>query len=167
MLCFSDDGAGSSGEKKSKPPLNILRLKLFMECALHRFFTFPFDYYRRARIRPEILAECGFYMAEDYQSLVCHFCSLEIKVLEKWRDCDQVYKMMEKHLKESPRCPLGNSKSNNIPLGDLNQICNYKFESHRLFSMVRSDKPGVWCHVPPYDLSKSGFYYTGDEDNVR
>ncbi|CAB3386804.1 Hypothetical predicted protein [Cloeon dipterum] len=47
---------------------------------------------------------------------------------------------------------------------DVDSVLNYKFEAHRLYSLKKKTD---WLFVEPFGLAKSGFYYTGDGDNVR
>jgi hypothetical protein len=138
-----------------------------MDVALHRFFSFPQDYYSRARVKAELFAEAGFYMASDCNSLVCQFCDLEITTLEEWKKL-KLNEMLQQHRKLSPQCSLASAKCNqNVPMGEISHIRNYKFEAHRLFSLLRSEVQHFWIHVNPYDLARWGFYYAGNEDNVR
>ncbi|XP_065342662.1 baculoviral IAP repeat-containing protein 3-like [Cloeon dipterum] len=46
----------------------------------------------------------------------------------------------------------------------VSEMLNYKYESHRLYSLLKMND---WQHVDPFSLAKSGFYCTGDQDNVR
>ncbi|CAB3386805.1 Hypothetical predicted protein [Cloeon dipterum] len=43
-------------------------------------------------------------------------------------------------------------------------MLNYNYETHRLYSLLKMND---WQHVGPFSLAKSGFYYTGEADNVR
>jgi len=70
-----------------KKPLLFGHLSnLFLKHALHRFFTYPADYDRRAGMSRFDLANSGFFFTFDYLSLQCFFCSLEIKSLLGWKD---------------------------------------------------------------------------------
>ncbi|XP_059471940.1 baculoviral IAP repeat-containing protein 3-like [Neocloeon triangulifer] len=46
--------------------------------------------------------------------------------------------------------------------GNIESVLNYKYESHRLYSTLKKKD---WRFVTPVDLAKSGFYYSGQEDN--
>jgi len=76
--------------------LNNLNLNL----ALHRFFTFPPDYDRRAGIQRKYLANSGFFFTFDYRSLQCYFCTFEITSLEGWKGLtlDEIH---QRHIAES------------------------------------------------------------------
>ncbi|CAB3388883.1 Hypothetical predicted protein [Cloeon dipterum] len=63
----------------------------------------------------------------------------------------------------SNECIDGND-SENVPMGkSLDDHLNYNYEAHRLYSLLKKND---WQYVTPFDLAKSGFYYSGCEDNV-
>ncbi|KAF4525546.1 hypothetical protein B566_EDAN012953, partial [Ephemera danica] len=112
-----------------------------------RLCTFPFIW--RSANGKLYLVQHGFYYDKISSSLICAFCN------ETFQDSEN---LIQEHSSKSPTCSL----RGNIPLGD---ITNYRFEKHRLISFLLCSD---WqAPVNPYDLAKSGFYWTGDADAVR
>jgi len=62
--------------------LEVLHLKSEM----HRSFTYPAGYDSRAGISSYNLARSGFYFTRDYFSLLCFFCTLEIRSIQGWKN---------------------------------------------------------------------------------
>jgi hypothetical protein len=124
---------------------------------------------QETRVKAEIFAEAGFYMASDCKSQVCQFCDLEITSLEGWKELS-VNEMLQQHRKLSPHhCTLVENTwwNRNVPMGEHTHIQNHKHEAQRLFSLLRSEVQHFWDNVNPYDLARWGFYYAGNKDNVR
>ncbi|XP_065346634.1 baculoviral IAP repeat-containing protein 7-A-like [Cloeon dipterum] len=65
---------------------------------------------------------------------------------------------------EKFNCTISSGDSKNVPLGSVFRTPNYEFEAFRLYSLV---KKSDWQFVKPFDLARSGFYFTGEEDKVR
>lgn len=146
-----------------RPYQNLGNLNLNMNLSIHRLFTFPADYKQKTNIEPENFAEAGFYMAKDYSCICCHFCQSVIISLYEWRHLN-LAQMLEKHQNSYPDCDLFNKTGKNVVIGITSGALDYHYEAFRLHSLL---KKITWSYVTPYDLAKSGFYYTFDEDNCR
>ncbi|CAB3387127.1 Hypothetical predicted protein [Cloeon dipterum] len=115
---------------------------------------------------PQLNRCTNYGMDRGYQKWVSsgcinnHISSFEYagKCLDKRHGTGAVKIIQEKH-----KCD-DSDKSRNVPMGNTNSVLNYKFEAHRLYSLLKKID---WEHVEPFGLAKSGFYYTGEGDNVR
>jgi len=149
---------------RRRPLISSIHLAKFnLNLALHRFLTFPADYQRRTGLKRENLANSGIYISHCKNSLFCHFCPFEITSLRDWKglNADEINK---KHLEVSPGCPLFTRETANVPLDSTGCLLSNQFEACRLFSLLVID----WrSYISVYELAHSGFYYAGDEDNVR
>ncbi|XP_059488817.1 death-associated inhibitor of apoptosis 2-like isoform X2 [Neocloeon triangulifer] len=141
-------------------PIHIDRLLLGI--ALHRLFTFPPNFKKRFALDQEVFAEAGYYCQNSNRAirLRCHFCSSEISKQEirNFGNLDAV-----KNFVAGKNCPVKSDDSDNVPL-NVKQLDNFKFESHRLYSLLKKDD---WQFVTPADLAADGFYYEGVDDNCR
>ncbi|XP_065340287.1 baculoviral IAP repeat-containing protein 7-B-like [Cloeon dipterum] len=140
-----------------------------LNLAMHRYFTFPLEFCLAYLPEiPHMLAELGFYYLIDggRALLRCHFCQLTVSA-EQFQDyfgkgIDHARKII---LGKKLNCSIAFDDSKNVPMGeDVDSVLNYKFEAHRLYSLMKKTD---WMFVEPFGLAKSGFYYTGDGDNVR
>ncbi|XP_065341033.1 baculoviral IAP repeat-containing protein 7-B-like [Cloeon dipterum] len=136
---------------------------------MHRFFTFPTHLLHEFLINLITLAELGlFYVKEDVgEFLSCKFCPFRIHP----EDFPQYFANGPENARDiiireqqKSNCKICHVNSRNVPMGNVTCGLNYKFEAHRLYSLLKKDD---WQHVEPSALAKSGFYYTGDGDNVR
>jgi len=148
---------------QQQPHQNFGNMNLNMNLSIHRLFTFPSDYKQKTLIEPENFAEAGFYMAKDYTCICCQFCPLVIKSLRDWRPLNTT-QMLEKHQKSFPECSLFTETSKNVVIGNTSGVLDYHYEAFRLYSLLKKND---WANVSPYELAKSGFYYTYNEDNCR
>ncbi|XP_059472154.1 death-associated inhibitor of apoptosis 2-like [Neocloeon triangulifer] len=130
-------------------------LQLILKIALHRLFTFPLNF----EIDPEPLAEAGLFYDQDKEAIKCNFCKFVTKDTTCLRG-----KTAYEILKMTPKCVINKRSSKNVPLGNIESVLNYKYESHRLYSTLKKKD---WRFVTPVDLAKSGFYYSSQEDNCR
>ncbi|XP_065344872.1 baculoviral IAP repeat-containing protein 7-B-like [Cloeon dipterum] len=130
--------------------------------ALHRLFTFPLDFLKKY-CDPRVPAELGLFYNEKRALLCCNFCEFSISP-EKFVASPESEKKMIKEMQENWNCKIDAPDSKNVPMGNVDSVLNYKFEAHRLYSLLKKND---WSHVKPVDLARSGFYYTGDSDNVR
>ena len=137
-------------------PRNPGSLHLLLHIALHRFFTFPELRDWHYHISRVDLAKEGYYFLSAGRAVQCYYCHLK---LSENLNTDDV-SLGSLHRKFSPQCPLLTGSA--IQDITINDCTNYRYESHRLFSMLITD----WCWpVSPYDLSKHGFYWSGQSDN--
>ncbi|XP_065340489.1 baculoviral IAP repeat-containing protein 7-B-like [Cloeon dipterum] len=152
--------AASSHKKKTE-----ITSDLDLNLAMHRFFTFATNFLQNySHELIHTLAGLGLYYFNCSESpfLCCHFCDFVLSATELpeifAHGTRAVKIIQDKHV-------CGDSdKSRNVPMGNTNSVLNYKFEAHRLYSLL---KKVDWEHVEPFGLAKSGFYYTGEGDNVR
>ncbi|XP_059483181.1 baculoviral IAP repeat-containing protein 1f-like [Neocloeon triangulifer] len=132
---------------------------LNLNIALHRYFTFTVDFRKKFRGDFETLAEAGFYclLLNGGMKLRCNFCHLVINESEihNWTKLDKDQILSQKS------CLIHSNDSKNFPLSV--NLRNYKFESHRLYSLLKKED---W-NVSPADLAADGFYYEGDGDLCR
>ncbi|XP_059481873.1 baculoviral IAP repeat-containing protein 3-like isoform X1 [Neocloeon triangulifer] len=130
---------------------------LRLNIALHRLFTFPACF----EVEPGHLAEAGLFYRKTTNSVICWFCECEFKTSEldclKGKNANEILQMKSS-------CSINHDSSGNIPIGNISKIVNYKFESHRLYSLLQKKD---WEFVKPVELAASGFYYAGVEDSVR
>ncbi|XP_059483183.1 baculoviral IAP repeat-containing protein 2-like [Neocloeon triangulifer] len=138
-------------------PVKNNNVDLKLNIAFHRYFTFPVDFRRKFRGDFESLAEAGFYCLLSNggtHELRCHFCDLVIHESEihNWTKLDKDQILSRK------RCSIHSHDSKNFPLSV--NLRNFKFESHRLYSLLKRED---W-NVSPADLAADGFYYTGHGD---
>ncbi|XP_059479649.1 baculoviral IAP repeat-containing protein 7-B-like [Neocloeon triangulifer] len=144
------------------PVDTVLNLKLYI--AMHRLFTFPSWFFKEYGMEVLHLAEAGFYFCQS--GICCYFCKWQvwIKDLKKtFGDKKTASQILDIKRKRRCGCPILKD-SNNVPLGNISSVLNYKFEAHRLYSLMKKTN---WKFVMPVDLAKSGFYYTGVDDNCR
>jgi Inhibitor of Apoptosis domain len=154
----------AQGQRCTRPPNTIndtpwlqgLKLSL----ALHRFLTYPFAFEQETNLKRIDLANSGLYLSECKQLLNCYFCSGEIEISTPDLSSDEIDTM---HKELSPRCPLFNESTENVPLVSSNCI-NHRFEAFRLYSLLLVE----WSTpVSIYDLAHLGFMYANNENNVR
>ncbi|XP_059479670.1 E3 ubiquitin-protein ligase XIAP-like [Neocloeon triangulifer] len=154
-------GESTSSMRRKKPTRKPLaakhvypcdNAKLFYNIALHRLFTFPTNF----EIDSRPLAEAGLFWDRDKEAIKCYFCKIETTDVNRFTG-----KTAGEVLKMKSTCGIGQKTSKNVPIGGTE---NYKFESHRLYSLLKKKD---WNFVTPEDLAKSGFYYSGQEDNCR
>ncbi|XP_065342171.1 baculoviral IAP repeat-containing protein 3-like [Cloeon dipterum] len=142
---------------------------LNLNLAMHRYFTFPLIFLLTYKTKMQhMLADLGLYFLIDggRALLRCQFCELIITA-EQFQD------YFGKGIEHARKIILGKKfncsiiafeDSKNVPMGeDVDSVLNYKFEAHRLYSLMKKTD---WMFVEPFGLAKSGFYYTGDGDNV-
>jgi baculoviral IAP repeat-containing protein 7/8 len=126
---------------------------LQLQLASHRFITFP-RFWNHMNNRHE-LVDAGFFFLKNRSQVQCYFCHTCVKVKE---DID----IIENHNSYAPDCDmlLGIAHENRPMFG----ITNYRYESDRLLSFLTTN----WKYsISPYELAKSGFFSTGEHDNVR
>ncbi|XP_065350861.1 death-associated inhibitor of apoptosis 2-like [Cloeon dipterum] len=167
----SEQPPGSSGTPERAPKFRrgreaVPNWNLFI--ALHRFFTFRLLCPDQFSFDPCILlAELGLYYDNEQKSLRCNFCdyisSLE-EFKQKLRDGTDPRATIARDMQENFNCNIAAGDSKNVPMPDADKCENFKFESHRLYSLL---KYRDWSHVEPLDLARSGFYYIGKDDKVR
>jgi hypothetical protein len=131
---------------------------LLLQMALHRLFTFPREW--PISIPKLDLARNGFFLNLTQDAVQCYFCKFKILRNSNYSTINDVDAA---HRQISPNCQLmvNPNGSDNIPISDTS---SYRYEAHRLFSLLNTN----WtAPVDPYDLAKSGFYWTGSTDNCR
>ncbi|XP_065342052.1 baculoviral IAP repeat-containing protein 7-B-like [Cloeon dipterum] len=149
---------------------NPHRVNLIFSFSIHRLFSFPHKYLRKNFNALRKLAELGLYYVKEnewVEYLRCNFCSLTINHEELKEYFARGNENAEKEILERQNqfnCRLNSDDSKNVPMGKNFSCKNYKYEAHRLYSLL---KKSDWLYVGPFSLAKSGFYYTGDGDNVR
>ncbi|XP_059484228.1 death-associated inhibitor of apoptosis 1-like [Neocloeon triangulifer] len=130
---------------------------LRLNFALHRLFTYPADF----EIEPRPLAEAGIFYSETDKTIKCWFCGYEFKTNElgslKGKTASEIIQIKS-------NCNIMHDRHDNIPMGDISKVINYKFESHRLYSLLQKKD---WEFVKPVELAAAGFYYTKVDDNCR
>ncbi|XP_065341914.1 baculoviral IAP repeat-containing protein 7-B-like [Cloeon dipterum] len=151
----------SEEPKEEHHPLNL-------NLSMHRLFTFPLRIFRELPFDYLVfLAELGLcYECKDNQEfLQSEFRDFKINLEEIAEyfshGAEKFKKMISTKLKEA-NCEIDDS--DNVPMGNVDIVLNYKFEAHRLYSLLKYPH---WRYVEPCDLARSGFYYTGDGDNAR
>ncbi|XP_059479767.1 baculoviral IAP repeat-containing protein 2-like [Neocloeon triangulifer] len=165
QIINGDDSSGGPASS-SQQPLTVTQseaenvykcngLDLILDIALHRLITFPANF----GIDLHPLAEAGLFYDQVRKTIKCHFCKFEAKSAAcfKGKNASGILKM-------KPNCVIGQKSSKNVPMGNINSVLNYKYESHRLYSLLKKKD---WKFVTPEDLTRLGFYYTGQEDNCR
>ncbi|CAB3387123.1 Hypothetical predicted protein [Cloeon dipterum] len=131
---------------------------------MHRLFTFPLVFHRLFQFELlHFLSDLGFYFSNECVN--CKFCGFVITTgqLSEYfsHGLEHVRKVI---LKFHKNCKIDGNDSENVPMGkSLDDHLNYNYEAHRLYSLLKKND---WQYVTPFDLAKSGFYYSGREDNV-
>lgn len=165
---------------KLKAPLKLINGRLRLNLSLHRYFTYPGDYDDRAvGMKRTVLADSGFFMVYDKRSLQCFFCLLQITSLRNWTNLT-IDQFNERHATKclkyrGSKCPLmtqlseDTSAAENVPI--IESSSRYDMEAYRLLSLLKhAEKWPITStdmvqRVSVYDLAKSGFYYSGEDDN--
>ncbi|CAB3388897.1 Hypothetical predicted protein, partial [Cloeon dipterum] len=151
----NDDGILPPSSQEPKFDLNL---------AMHRLFTFPLVFHRLFQFELlHFLSDLGFYFSNECVN--CKFCGFVITTgqLSEYfsHGLEHVRKVI---LKFHKNCKIDGNDSENVPMGkSLDDHLNYNYEAHRLYSLLKKND---WQYVTPFDLAKSGFYYSGREDNV-
>ncbi|XP_059483620.1 baculoviral IAP repeat-containing protein 3-like [Neocloeon triangulifer] len=151
--------------RDDRSPLNLSTnfVRLDLDLALHRFFTFPADFTKRTGLNREFLSDTGFYLSADGQTIFCQFCNYKITSYEDWKNLNSAEDYDNKHRESSPTCDLFNKETQNLPL-EQNDCINFRFESIRLFSLLKANWTST---MSVYDLARSAFYFAGEEDKCR
>ncbi|XP_065342169.1 baculoviral IAP repeat-containing protein 2-like [Cloeon dipterum] len=157
--CLMLDIANDDGlHPTSQEPKSNLSL------AIHRYFTFPLQFRRLFPLELlHTLSDLGFYFANERVN--CNFCGFIITTGQLSEYFSHGLEHVQKVIPEFHKnCKIGGDDSENVPMGkSLNDHLNYKYEAHRLYSLL---KKVDWQFVEPFSLAKSGFFYSGHEDNV-
>ncbi|XP_065340503.1 baculoviral IAP repeat-containing protein 1-like [Cloeon dipterum] len=141
-----------------------LKLNLNLSLAMHRLFTFPLLSYQLFQFELlHALSDLGFYFANG--CMICNFCGFIITTGQLSEYFNHGLEHVQKVIHKLHRnCKIGGDDSENVPMGkSLDDHLNYKYEAHRLYSLLKKND---WQFVEPFSLAKSGFYYSGHEDNV-
>ncbi|XP_065340253.1 E3 ubiquitin-protein ligase XIAP-like [Cloeon dipterum] len=137
--------------------------RLNKDFAVHRLFTFPLEFYPRYSIELlGMVAELGFYF--ENPCIRCQFCGATIDGIEGYfaQGIEAAKKrILEKH--DQANCPIGAADTKNLSMAIVTSLPDYRAEAHRLYSLL---KKSDWQHVTPFDMARSGFYYSGVGDNV-
>ncbi|CAB3387117.1 Hypothetical predicted protein [Cloeon dipterum] len=141
----------------------VANLKPTLE--MHRLFTFPLRLFRGQKFDLlRMLAKESFYFDHECGFLRSIFCEMTISAVELAEilshDIKDAEKIISDRLLQS-NCDI----SRNVPMGNVDGMMNYKFEAHRLFSLLKN--VDYFPDLNIYELAKSGFYYFGKEDKVR
>ncbi|CAB3374707.1 Hypothetical predicted protein [Cloeon dipterum] len=135
--------------------------------ALHRYFTFRLLCLDQFSFDPCIPAELGLYYDNEQKSLRCKFCDFGIspeELEQLFCDGTDLRVKITRDMQENFNCNIAEAEPKNVPMPPDIDCQSFEFESHRLYSLL---KKRDWSHVEPLDLARSGFYYTGQTDNVR
>ncbi|XP_065339807.1 baculoviral IAP repeat-containing protein 7-B-like [Cloeon dipterum] len=165
MAPWKSAKSAAPSTRKANAEENPHGSNLNLNFAMHRLFSFPYIFLRDYFIPLHTMAELGFFYVNE-NTLRCNFCNIIVST-EELTECfslglENAEKMI---LEKQKNCKLGEANSKNVPMGRrVSEMLNYKYESHRLYSLLKMND---WQHVDPFSLAKSGFYYTGDQDNVR
>ncbi|CAB3387120.1 Hypothetical predicted protein [Cloeon dipterum] len=151
------------GGQLAGPVPELMLDKLNKDFAVHRLFTFPLEFYRKYSIELLVMvAELGFYF--ENPNIRCQFCKVTIDGIDgHFAQGTEAAKkrIQEKH--DEANYPIGAAETKNLSMAIVTSSPDYRAEAHRLYSLLK--KPD-WQHVTPFDLAKSGFYYSGIGDNV-
>ncbi|CAB3387126.1 Hypothetical predicted protein [Cloeon dipterum] len=151
----------SSGSEKSKEEHHPLNLNY----AMHRLFTIPLRIFRELPFHClRSLADLGLYYEciNNQEFLRSKFCEFRANLEEILEQC--FAHGAENFKKELEEGNYGINDSDNVPMGNVDIVLNYKYEAHRLYSLL---KYSDWQCVKPCDLARSGFYFTGEGDKAR
>jgi hypothetical protein len=144
---------------KPNDAYNNAFMKLNLDFAMHRYLTYPLHWL--AVVKRDALANSGFYMLANCESLCCHYCKC---VLDLKKECEGIecIEIDSKHREMSPHCALMREKAEaNLPIC---RVKDYRFEACRLYSMLGIDRD---FPVNVYEMAKNGFYWTGESDKTR
>ncbi|XP_065340490.1 baculoviral IAP repeat-containing protein 7-B-like [Cloeon dipterum] len=138
--------------------------------AMHRLISFPIEFLVEFLSPLHFMAELGFYYSKENKQeyIRCKFCAIVIsreELMEYLARGIEIAKDVILQRKNRSNCIINAIDSKNIPMGKyIENTLNFRFEAHRLYSLLKKTN---WQYVGPFSLAKSGFYYTGDQDNVR
>jgi hypothetical protein len=138
---------------KDKPNNPFRNTVLYLLIELHRWATFY-----GSDLEPKLkLAQSGFFLNITKDAVQCNFCGVKIpgESIKEFGDFNV-------DLLHNSSCPMMSNpnQSDNIPTVEK----DYKFEVIRLFSFSTA---GWNAPVPIIDVAKSGFFWTGIEDNCQ
>ncbi|CAB3387124.1 Hypothetical predicted protein [Cloeon dipterum] len=149
---------------------NVPVATLKLTFAVHRLFTFPLRLFRDYSFDLlRMVAEEGFYYDDKLGFLRSIFCEMTISAEELAEISSHELKVAKKIISERLlqfNCKIGDyDNSRNVPMRNIDDVPNYKFEAHRLFSLLKNVVH--FPHVNIYELAKCGFYYLGGKDKVK
>ncbi|XP_065341744.1 uncharacterized protein LOC135940679 [Cloeon dipterum] len=163
MMPFSDQR--SLRRETTQHSNNVPFPNLNMDLEMHRLLTFPFQLFRGLKFDLlRMLAKEEFYYDHECGFVRSIFYAMTISAVELAQILSHNIEDAEKII-SGRLLQLNCDISRNVPIGNVDGVLNYKFESHRLYSLLKN--VDHFPHVNIYELAKSGFYYLGEKDNVK